>query len=115
MVLAGVGAVGILLHGPSTRAMNLVNQSPAVSEIGIGSALAFALRFDEPVDHRRSTLRLVTPGGEVAVHARLEAEPNTLYVALGRLTPGDYTLRWQAHEADGDHVVMGTIPFKVVP
>ena len=113
--LAGVGATGIALGGASARAMGLVAQSPMVNQIMAGSGIAFALRFDEPIDHRRSTLGLVTPRGVMRLRARLDAEPNTLYGTLGRLEPGEYTLRWRAQAAHGAQVLMGTIPFRVAP
>ena len=43
--------------------MTSVEHVPAVTEITDGSALAFALRFDQPVNHYLSTLTLVTPDG----------------------------------------------------
>jgi methionine-rich copper-binding protein CopC len=78
-----------------------------------GSGLAFALRFDQPIDHQHSTLTLVTPRGTKMLRARLDAEPNTLYSTVGQLAPGEYTLRWKARAKDGQ-MLMGTIPFRVV-
>jgi len=62
---AALGAVATTsLAGASAQAMGLVEQTPAVNEIMQGSALAFALRFDQPIDHQRSSLGLVTPRQE---------------------------------------------------
>jgi len=112
---AALGAVATTsLAGASAQAMGLVEQTPAVNEIMQGSALAFALRFDQPIDHQRSSLGLVTPRGTKMLRARLDAEPNTLYSAVGQLAPGEYTLRWKARARDGQ-MLMGSIPFRVAP
>src|SRR5437667_1706018 len=77
---AALGAVAAFsLSGASARAMSVIEQKPAVNEIMQGSGIAFALRFDQPVDHQRSSLMLVTPRGTRTLRARLDAEPNTLY------------------------------------
>ncbi len=52
---AALGAVSTAsLAGASGQAMGLVEQTPAVNEIMQGSGLAFALRFDQPIDHSRN-------------------------------------------------------------
>ena len=110
---AALGALATTsLAGASGQAMDLVEQRPAVNEIMQGSGLAFALRFDQPIDHQRSSLTLVTPRGTRMLRPRLDAEPNTLYSAVGQLAPGDYTLRWKAR-ARGGQMLTGTIPFRV--
>jgi len=112
---AALGAVATTsLAGASGQAMGLVEQTPTVNEIMQGSGLAFALRFDQPIDHQRSSLGLVTPRGTKTLRARLDAEPNTLYSAVGQLAPGEYALRWKARARDGQ-MLMGTIPFRVAP
>ena len=92
--------------------MSLVEPAPAVTQIMDDRALAFALRFDQPVKHVRSTLTLLTPDGIRMLGVRLSAQPNTLYSAIGRLTPGSYQVTRQAHTATGK-TLAGTIPFSV--
>src|SRR5690349_5039215 len=92
--------------------MSPMEPVPAVTQIMDDGALAFALRFDQPVNHVRSTLTLLTPDGTRMLHVRLSAQPNTLYSAIGRLTPGSYQLVWEAHTATGE-TLAGTIPFIV--
>jgi methionine-rich copper-binding protein CopC len=112
---AAVGAVAAAsLAGASAQAMGLVEQTPAVNEIMSGSTLAFALRFDQPIDHQLSGLSLVTPQGTRMLRARLDAEPNTLYSAVGQLAPGEYTLHWKARARDGQ-MLSGSVPFRVAP
>ena len=106
---------GILggLAGPHPAfPMSLVEHVPAVTQLMDGNALAFALRFDQPINHYRSTLTLVTPDGASMLRPRLSAQPNTLYSAIGRLMPGAYELRWQAYAASGE-TWEGTVPFTV--
>jgi hypothetical protein len=76
--------------------MSPMEPVPAVTQIMDDGALAFALRFDQPVNHVRSILTLLTPDGIRMLPVRLSAQPNTLYSAIGQLTPGLYGLRWQA-------------------
>jgi len=93
-------------------AMSLMQQTPQINEIMDGSAVAFALRFDRPIDHKRSSLTLLGGGGSKALRVRLDAQPNTLYSALGRLAPGAYELRWRARANDGE-MLAGGFPFTV--
>jgi len=107
------GAILGSLAGPLPAfPMSLVEQIPVVTEIVDGSALAFALRFDQPINHYRSTLKLVTPDGTSLLRVRPSAQPNTLYSAIGRLMPGSYELQWHAHAANGE-ILAGMIPFTV--
>jgi len=92
--------------------MSSVEHVPAVTEITDGSALAFVLCFDQPVNYYLSTLALVTPDGTSMLRVRLSAQPNTLYSAIGRLMPGSYELQWHAHAANGE-IFGGMIPFNV--
>jgi copper resistance protein C len=107
-------ATGLAVAAPSlpARTMEMVEQSPKVSEIVDGSAIAFALRFDGPLDHQRSRLTLVGPRGERELRPRLDAQPNTLYSAIGRLEPGDYRLRWTCVTRNGE-MMSGDYPFTV--
>jgi methionine-rich copper-binding protein CopC len=88
-------------------AMSLMEQTPHINEIMEGSAVAFALRFDRPIDHERSSLTLISRGGSKVLRVRLNAQPNTLYSALGRLDPGAYELRWKARANDGEMLAGG--------
>jgi methionine-rich copper-binding protein CopC len=112
LALLSGAMLGSLAGPPPALPMSLVEQVPVVTEIIDGSALAFALRFDQPINHYRSTLTLVTPDGTSPLGVRLSAQPNTLYSAIGRLMPGSYELRWHAHTANGE-ILAGMIPFSV--
>lgn len=112
-VLAAVMALPyVFAVDAPAAAMTMVEQFPKVNEIVDGSAVAFALRFDEPLDHSRSGVVLMTPSGSRPLKARLNAQPNTLYVAAGRLGPGDYQLHWKAVSRRGE-MQSGVFPFTV--
>ena len=53
---------------------------------------AFFVRFDRPVDHRKSTL-VIKQGDKVIerLHPRLELAPEVLFAAAPTLPPGDYS------------------------
>src|SRR5260221_1392529 len=103
---------GVLIGSLPVLAVGPIEHVPSVTRIMDGSALSFALSFDRPIDHYRSTLKLLTPDGMRMLGIRLSAQPNTLYGAVGRLQPGSYALRWQAPTTIGE-TVTGTIPFAV--
>ena len=60
----------------------------------------------------RSRLTLVLPGGATQPLALLKQPAPEELAAHAELTPGAYTLRWQALAADG-HISRGEIPFTV--
>lgn len=113
LIMALTFAVASLAwSGCWARSMSVVESYPRVDQIMEGKATAFSIRFDGPVDHAASRLRLVTPHGLRRLRARLDSEPNTLFATVGALPPGNYELRWEARSMDGE-VSQGTIPFKV--
>lgn len=111
-LVAGLTFGGELISPLSALAADQAEHAPSVTRIMDGSALAFALRFDRPINHYRSTLTLLTPDGTTMLGIRLSAQPNTLYVAVGQLQPGSYALRWQTPATFGE-TAAGTIPFAV--
>jgi hypothetical protein len=46
--------------------------------------------------------------------ARLGSQPSTLFAAVGKLTPGAYSLAWRAKARDGE-ISTGNIPFQIAP
>jgi methionine-rich copper-binding protein CopC len=106
------GILGSLAGPHPAFPMSLVEHAPAVTQLMDGNTLAFALSFDQPINHYRSTLTLVTPYGTSMLRLRLSALPNTLYSAFGRLMPAAHALRWQAYAANGE-TWEGTVPFTV--
>ena len=112
--MIGTLALAVATAAGDARAVSMIDSSPKVDEIVQGKATAFALRFDQLVNHRSSRLILVTPQGNRSLTLRLSTEPNTLYADAGPLPPGKYELQWEAHAIDGT-IVKGSIPFTVAP
>ncbi|MCQ8279647.1 copper resistance protein CopC [Acetobacteraceae bacterium KSS8] len=69
-------------------------------------------QYNSKIDHKRSRLTLTGPDGKPVV---LRIAPTSAANALDAeadLTPGAYTLRWQALALDG-HITRGDVPFTV--
>lgn len=94
--------------------VRVVESAPkAHARIGRRSS-AFFVRFDRPVDHRKSTL-VIKQGDKVIerLHPRLESAPEVLFAEAPTLPPGDYTLHWAVITLQGEKTVSGDIPFQV--
>lgn len=89
-----------------------IESSPKAHDVVDGSAVAFSLRFEAPVDHSRSTLSLRSSDGVRQLRPRLGSAANYLFGHAGRLAPGTYELAWKARLSGGE-VRSGTIPFTV--
>ena len=110
----------LLLPIPAVRAQQtaadfrVLESTPAPNaHIGRKSS-GFSVRFDRPVDHRKSTL-VVTQGDKVIerLQPRLESAPEVLFAAAPTLPPGDYKLHWAVITLQGAKAIEGDIPFKV--
>jgi methionine-rich copper-binding protein CopC len=105
---------------PAVRAQQTADDvrvlaSTPAANVRIGSkSSAFFVRFDRPVDHRKSTL-VIKQGDKVIerLHPRLESSPEVLFAAAPTLPPGDYSLHWAVITLQGTKAIEGDIPFKV--
>jgi methionine-rich copper-binding protein CopC len=114
LALAIAGAALLSCGAATARAMSMVDSSPAASAV-IGTRSAeFFVRFDGPVDHRRSRL-VVTQAGRVieTLHPRLDARPSVLFARAPGLPAGDYMLHWDVISLQGAEEAQGDIPFSV--
>jgi methionine-rich copper-binding protein CopC len=98
------------------KPMSMVESRPVASAVIGTRSNEFLVRFDGPVDHRRSTLT-ITQNGQVVetLHPRLESSPSVLFARSQRLAPGDYMLHWNVVSLQGSDVTEGDIPFRVQP
>lgn len=94
--------------------MRLLEAEPRANQLMSGSGVAFALRFDQPLDHQASRFTLDGNGVRRTVSVRLRSQPNVLYGSVGQLPPGPYTLQWSARGSSGA-ALSGTLPFTVSP
>lgn len=94
--------------------INVLESAPAAhAHIGRRSS-AFFVRFDRPVDHRKSTL-VIKQGDKVIerLHPRLESAPEVLFAEAPTLPPGNYNLHWAVITLQGEKAISGDIPFQV--
>jgi methionine-rich copper-binding protein CopC len=96
LAAVAVAAATLWPGSSSARAMAVVESYPMVNQIMDGEATSFVLRFDGPIDHASARLTLTTPTGQRSLKVRLGSQPSTLFAAVGKLTPGAYSLTWRA-------------------
>ena len=90
----------------------LISSTPKANETLHGPLLDIDLKFNSRVDGTRSSLNIVSSDGSVKpLSLSKQVEPNEI-AAQVKLTPGNYTLQWQALAVDG-HITRGRIPFTV--
>ena len=103
------------IHPASAEGMRLLDAEPRPNQVMSGSGVAFALHFDNPLDHQASRFMLVgADGASRTVPVRLSSQPSVLYGSVGQLSPGSYTLNWSARAGNGS-ALSGTLPFTVAP
>jgi len=97
---------------PAAAHAILMESAPAINGSAQGPEVAFDLRFNSRVDHKRSRLTLTLPDQSQQVLAIDAASPEDKLDAKATLQPGTYTLRWQVLAIDG-HITRGDVPFTV--
>lgn len=114
LLMAAASLVPAVRAQQTAGDIRVLESMPAANaHIGRKSS-AFFVRFDRPVDHRKSTL--VIKQGDKAIerlHPRLESAPEVLFAAAPTLPAGDYTLHWAVITLQGTEAIEGDIPFKV--
>lgn len=114
LAAALAASLAIVIVSPAKAAtMHLLGAEPRPNQVMSGSGVAFALHFDQPLDHQASRFMLAgANGARRTVPVRLGAQPNVLYGSVGQLPPGSYTLDWSARASNGA-ALSGTLPFMV--
>ncbi len=111
--LLGVFAASMVVFVRADAHAIIAEASPPANSTVVGPHVKIRLRFNVRIDHSRSRLVLVLPGGTLKPLAIREDEaPDTLAVEENDLASGSYILRWQVLANDG-HITRGEIPFKV--
>ena len=91
----------------------LVASSPKTDDTIAAGPLVVDLKFNSRVDGAHSVISLAsTDGSEHPLPLSTQVAPDEIRTSGGTLTPGRYTLRWQALSSDG-HISRGQIAFKV--
>ena len=113
LVLIGLFAT-VFSASAGAQDVSVLDSAPKAKAVIGEPSSEFFVRFDRPVDHRKSTL-VVTQGDKVIerLHPRLESAPEVLFAAAPTLPPGDYKLHWAVITLQGTKAIEGDIPFKV--
>jgi methionine-rich copper-binding protein CopC len=74
----------------------------------------YIVRFDGPVDHRASSLRILHDGHLIrTLHPSLSAAPEVLFASAPHLSAGDYELAWSARSMPDGEPTDGSSHFTV--
>lgn len=113
LTAAGISASTVYAQQAADDVRVTESAPAAHAHIGRRSS-AFFVRFDRPVDHRKSTL-VIKQGDKVIerLHPRLESEPKVLFAEAPTLPPGSYVLHWAVITLQGTKAIAGDIPFQV--
>ncbi|WP_170921104.1 copper resistance CopC family protein [Enhydrobacter aerosaccus] len=96
--------------------LRVVETSPTDHQVIQGQLNSFYVRFDRPVDHIWSRLKIERDGKVIeTLHPRFEAEPEVLYAASPTLAPGAYRLRWSVRSLEKTDLEDGSISFTIAP
>jgi hypothetical protein len=109
---AALLTLALLAPLPALAHAILMESSPAINATAKGPDLAFDLRFNSRIDHKRSRLTLTLPDQSQQVLPIDLDGPDDHLATRASLKPGTYTLRWQVLAIDG-HITRGDVPFTV--
>jgi copper resistance protein C len=91
----------------------VIRSSPAADAVMPAGNVPIHLQFNSRIDHDRSKVMLVGPGGtQQRLTAAADSAPDALDAEAQALSPGAWRLRWQVLSVDG-HITRGDIPFTV--
>lgn len=91
----------------------LVDSTPKPNGTLAAGHVQLVLKYNSKIDQHRSRLTLVkSDKSETALTIATDSKNNELDTTAD-LTPGTYTVRWQALALDG-HITRGDLPFTVV-
>jgi methionine-rich copper-binding protein CopC len=94
--------------------VRVMESTPAAGAVIAGRSSEFVVRFDQPVDHRHSTLAITRDGKLVErLQPRLESAPEVLFARAPTLPAGNFKLHWAVRTMTGVDVIQGDIPFTV--
>jgi methionine-rich copper-binding protein CopC len=111
---ASIGLALLVPQVASARAVHMMESAPRAESIVDGRNERYVVRFDGPVDHRASSLRILRDGQLVrALHPSLDAAPEVLFASSPRLSAGDYELAWSAKSAQDGESTDGSVRFTV--
>ena len=114
-VAALTGAGLVLAPAVATAHSLLLDASPAADAVLSAPPTDITLRFNNRVEKRLSTIRLVDVRGETQrVEVRADGPADRLDASAPALGPGRWRLEWRVLSTDG-HVVTGRYSFQIAP
>lgn len=116
MVVIAAALWGAVATPPLGAHAFLEHAKPAVGSTVEASPATLELRFTEGVEPAFSTIEVVDLGRHATVQVGTVEHPDaaTLSVALPRLSPGEYEVRWKIVSVD-THETEGRFRFHVAP
>ena len=91
----------------------LVDSSPKANGTLTAGHVQMVFKYNSKIDQHRSRLVLIDPDKKETVLTIVTGSKSNELDTSADLTPGAYTLRWQALALDG-HITRGDLPFTVV-
>ena len=108
-----IALVSVLMPQADGHAI-LTEAIPAAGSKITGPDVTILLHFNARIDHQRSRLFLVLPGGaQKELPLRPEQRADMLSGEAKGLSAGPYKVRWQVLANDG-HITRGEVPFAVL-
>jgi methionine-rich copper-binding protein CopC len=108
-------AAMVMACGPSeAHPLHVLSSVPAAGSIIDGRNTQYVLQFDGQLDHRTSSMEVVSNGKVVEALVSLRgSEPSTLVASGPTLPPGRYQLHWRAKSVPDGDVSEGFISFTI--
>jgi methionine-rich copper-binding protein CopC len=106
-------AAMVMACGPSeAHPLHVLSSVPAAGSIIDGRNTQYVLQFDGQLDHRTSSMEVISNGKVVEALASLRgSEPSTLVASGPTLPPGRYQLHWRAKSVPDEDVSEGFVSF----
>jgi methionine-rich copper-binding protein CopC len=96
------------------RPLHVRSSVPAGETVIDGRNTQYVLQFDGQIDHRTSSMEVISNGKVVEALVSLrDSEPTTLVASAPTLPPGGYQLHWRATSVPDGDISEGFIAFTV--
>lgn len=105
--------LALAIAGPAFADADLVESNPSDKAVLATPPAVVTLRFNQGVDARKSSFRLIGADGEVGTGRPARDGGRVMTLDGLDLGPGGYTVKWVVGSEDG-HLVRGTLRFTVL-
>lgn len=108
-----IAAAGALASMSVCAHAILVSSSPKLNGTVPAGPVQMVFKYNSKIDPHRSRLTLIGPDKSETALSIAENSKNNEIDTSADLSPGAYTVRWQALALDG-HITRGDLPFTVL-